>query len=201
MTVVVILGILAAIAVYGFTKYIRSAHKSEVIGDLSNLSLRQTSLLAVNGHYASSTSTETTVYPSTTNISDGDLPLQWQPNDSDYPLGQNDAPYFRGGAAVHGFDALRFMAQGGQSYCGYGTISGHGSNAPDPDNDEPPSQTLGSAIFPDDSVEATRLYAGDWFYAFALCDFDQDGTLSAFTTQHYDARISGASVGAYVEGE
>ena len=203
MTVVVILGILAAIAVVGFTKYTRSARKSQVISDLSAITLRQKNFLAVTGHYASSTTDEDTVYPVKADISDSTkVPVQWSINDAGYTLsGQGDSKYLRGGGAVHGFDALRFMPEGAQSYCGYGTISGWGTNAVAPSDDEPPTTTLGAAIFPNATPEEERFYANDWFYSVAVCDLDFDGTYWALTTAHYTSEVSTESIGAYVENE
>jgi prepilin-type N-terminal cleavage/methylation domain-containing protein len=205
MSVVVILGILAAIAVGAYAKNVRNAHKSEVIADLSNLSLRQKTHLSVSGHYASSTNCEgeACTYPAASDIATADGPLPWNPNDEDYTAaGQSDGAYFRGGADLHGFDVLRFMPEGSSSWCGYATISGHGTNAPDPDNDEPPDEVLANEIFPDqDGIEA--YYARDWFYSYALCDFDRDGTYWAFTATHYNSNVNAGSdaSGTYRENE
>ena len=204
MTVVVILGILATIAVVGYTRYTRSARKSQVVANLSNITLRQKSFLAVTGHYASSTTDENKVYPPKTKISNPNLsPVQWDINDAAYTLaGQPDGPYLRGGGELHGFDALRFMPEGGQSYCAYGTISGYGTNGPPGQADEPPfGQTLAKAIFPNATVEQQRFYANDWFYSFAICDLDFDGTYWALTTAHYTSEVSGDSIGPYIENE
>ncbi len=204
MTVVVILGILATIAVMGFSKYTRNARKSQVVSDLSNITLRQKSFLAVTGHYASSTTDENLVYPLKADISDpSKVPVQWNITDAGYTLnGQPDGPYLRGGGARHGFDALRFMPEGGQSYCSYGTISGYGSNAPAGENDEPPfGQTLAAAIFPNGTPEEQRFYGNDWFYSFAICDLDFDKTYWALTTAHYTSDVSSGPVGPYRENE
>ena len=89
---------------------------------------------------------------------------------------------------MHGFDALRFMPEGGASMCGYATISGHGTEAMVPENaDEPPTATLANQIFP---AGQEALYARDWFYSYALCDFDSDGTYWAFTSAHYTSDVN-----------
>lgn len=200
MTVVVILGVLAAVAIGAYTRHVRNAHKSEVIADMSNIALKQKTFRAVQGHYASSTDSETTTYPTTTTITAAPGEVQWQVNDAGYTYaGATDGAYTRGGAAVHGFDALRFLPEGGASWCGYGTISGHGTNAADPeDADEPPSGTLATEIFP---AGSDPYFSSDWFYAFALCDFDKDGTYWAFTTAHYEDAVNSTAIGPYLENE
>jgi prepilin-type N-terminal cleavage/methylation domain-containing protein len=204
MTVVVILGLLAAIGIVGFTRYVRSARKAEVVSDLSNITLRQKQFFAVTGHYASSTASESDVYPPLNTISDSTkAPVNWNITDASYTRsGQGDAKYYRGGGNLHGFDALRFLPEGAQSYCSYGTISGHGTNAPSPSNDEPPfAETLAAATFPTGTAEAARFYANDWFYSFAFCDLDYDSTYSAFSTAHYTSDVSGESIGNYKQNE
>jgi prepilin-type N-terminal cleavage/methylation domain-containing protein len=202
MTVVVILGVLAAVAIGAYTRHVRNAHKSEVISDMSNIALKQKTFRAVQGHYASSTDTEGdgNTFPLMATLFSANGPVRWDTSDPLYTLaGQGDAPYFRGGGDVHGFDALRFMPEGGESFCGYATISGHGTNAGDPVNaDEPPTATLATEIFP---AGSDPYFAGDWFYAYGLCDFDHDGEYWAFTAVHYEDSVNSTAVGPYLENE
>lgn len=200
MTVVVILGILAAVAIGAYTRHVRNAHKSEVISDMSNIALKQKTFRAVQGHYASSIAAEGNTYPSTATISAASGEVQWDVTDDGYTFASaSDGPYTRGGGDVHGFDALRFMPEGGRSWCGYATISGHGTNAPEPtDADEPPAATLATAIYPNG---ADPYFAGDWFYAYALCDLDHDNTYWAFTIAHYEDAVNSTAVGPYLENE
>jgi len=204
MTVVVILGVLAAVAIGAYSRHVRNAHKTEVISDLSNLALRQRSFRAVQGHYASSTNCEgeACTYPAASNIAIERGPIAWDVNAVEYTLaGQGDAEYFRGGGAVHGFDALRFLPDGAGSWCGYATISGHGTNSSDPTtSDEPITATLADQVFP---AGSEPYYARDWFYSYALCDFDFDGDYWAFTSNHYEDQVnySTDASGTYVENE
>lgn len=204
MAVVVILGLLAAVAIAAYSRHVRNAHKTEVISDLSNLSLRQRSFRAVQGHFASSTGCEGPgcTYPQATEIAVQSGPISWDVNADGYTAdSQGDGEFFRGGGPVHGFDALRFVPDGGQSWCGYATISGHGTNAADPANaDEPPSATLADQVFPPGS---DAYYARDWFFSYALCDFDFDGTYWAFTSTHYEDEVnySTDATATYVENE
>lgn len=204
MTVVVILGVLAAVAIGAYSRHVRNAHKTEVISDLSNLSLRQRSFRAVQGHFASSTNCEGAgcTYPLASNIQIEQGPITWDVQAAEYTLdGQGDAEFFRGGGAVHGFDALRFLPDGGGSWCGYATISGHGTSSSDPDTaDEPPTDTLADQVFP---AGSDAYYAHDWFYSYALCDFDFDGQYWAFTSAHYEDEVNYGTdqTGLYRENE
>ncbi len=204
MAVVVILGILATVAIAAYSRHVRNAHKTEVISDLSNLSLRQRSFRAVQGHFASSTNCEgaACTYPEATDIATQSGPVRWDVQAAAYTLdGQGDSEYFRGGGALHGFDALRFLPDGGDSWCGYATISGHGTQSSDPETaDEPPTSTLADQVFPPGS---DAYYARDWFYSYALCDFDFDGVYWAFTATHYEDAVSYSTdaSGTYRENE
>jgi hypothetical protein len=116
--------------------------------------------------------------------------VQWSITDEGYT---RDAvavgtPYFRTGGVEHGFDAMSFMPESGQSFCAYGIISGDGTNGEF--GDEPPAFQLGAEVFPNDGVELDRFYARDWFYAFAKCDFDRDGIFWEFTTAQFSSKVS-----------
>lgn len=192
MTVVIILGVLAAVAVGAFTRQVRNAKKSEVLADVSQISLRQKNYLAVAGHYASSTNCEGTgcTYPTATDITAASgTDWVWDISDDGYTSDSAvDGEFMRGGGNLHGFDALRFMPEGGASLCGYATISGHGTEAMVPENaDEPPDETLSNQVFP---AGNGALFARDWFYSYALCDFDSDGTYWAFTSAHYTSDVN-----------
>ncbi len=204
MAVVVILGVLAVVAIGAYSRHVRNAHKTEVISDLSNLSLRQRTFRAVQGHFASSTNCEgpTCMYPLGTALASAQGPVTWDVGDAGYTrAGQGDDEYFRGGGAVHGMDALRFLPDGANSWCGYATISGHGTRSTDPATaDEPPSFTLATQVFP---AGSDAYYARDWFYSYALCDFDFDGEYWAFTATHYDDAVNYGTdaSGTYRENE
>ena len=204
MAVVVILGVLATVAIAAYSRHVRNAHKTEVISDLSNLSLRQRSFRAVQGHFASTTNCEGAdcTYPVASTIATERGPISWDVAAAEYTLaGQGDGAYFRGGGALHGFDALRFLPEGGDSWCGYATISGHGTNSTNPATaDEPPSDTLAAQVFPPGS---DAYFARDWFYGYALCDFDFDGTYWAFSTAHYNSEVNSTAdnTGTYLENE
>jgi len=204
MTVVGIIGILATIAIVAYTKNVRSARRTQVIGDLSNIALKQRAAFGVRGHYVSSTNSEAQSYPvikANLGAATTLLPMPWPPGgaalltDTNYTrstVGVN-TPYFRGGGAEHGFDALGFAPEGGKSYCAYGTISGRGTNGrfngaavvEEPDAAMGP---IANDVFPKgDAREAW--FARDWFYAYGVCDLDQDGQFWQFSITHYDSDV------------
>jgi prepilin-type N-terminal cleavage/methylation domain-containing protein len=204
MMVVAILGVLAVVAIGAYSKQVRNAHKTEVVSDLSNLTLRQKTFMSKSGHYASTTDGEgaTDTYPLMAALTSARGPLPWDPTDAGFTaVGHADGPYFRGGDVMHGFDALQFMPEGADSWCGYATISGHGSAAQNADDDIPPT---GSPLL-DESFPAGSepLVARDWFISYALCDFDFDGTYWAFSTTHVNANVnySTDNTGTYQENE
>lgn len=205
MTVVVILAVLAVVAVGAYTRHIRNAHKTEVVGDLSSITLRQKTFLAKSGHYASSTGCEGTgcTYPDATVLTAAAGPLRWDPAAPAYTAAGESGAFFRGGGAVHGFDALQFLPDGGESWCGYATISGWGTLAENGNADEP--STIAGAVLADQEFPAAadQYYSRDWFFSYALCDFDFDGTYWAFTTTHYSANVnmSTDATATYLENE
>lgn len=190
MAVIAILGIMATLALVGYTKNLRNARRTEVIGNLSNLALRQNGLLSVRGHYASTSVDENDTYPVAPGVlSTKDSAIQWAIDDEGYTRDATavDTPYFRAGGLEHGFDALNFLPEGGHSWCVYGTISGDGTLGEF--GDEPSGEALATDVFPA-GPQLDRYYARDWFYAFAKCDFDRDGVFWEFTTAHFTSDVS-----------
>ena len=190
LTVVAILGIMATLAIVGYTKNLRNARRTEVIGDLSNLALRENGLMSVRGHYSSTSTDENDTYPVTAGeLANKDGAIQWSITDEGYTRDSMavDTPYFRASGLEHGFDVLNFMPEGGHSWCVYGVISGDGTNGEY--GDEPPAYPLASEVFPN-GPQLDRFYARDWYYAFAKCDFDRDGIFWEFTTAHFTTDVS-----------
>lgn len=191
--VLAILAVLATAAVGSYTISVRKSHMADVYANLGNLVQREALSLSVHGHYSSTSTCEgpTCVYPLGSTVSNASLvPARWDVADAGYSLaGASDGPYVRGGPDQHGFDALRFLPTGGSSWCGYGVVSGNSAqDLPDT------AQPLALALYENQPT------SGDWFYAYALCDFDFDGTYAAITVSNR-VRVSKDSVGPYVEGE
>jgi len=205
MTVVAILGVLAAVAIGAYTKHVRNAHKTQVIGDLSNINLRQKTFRAVHGHYASTTDCEgaACTYPVASTFAATQTMFEWVPTDAGYTsAGEADSGFFRGGGELHGFDALRFVPEGNHSWCGYATISGYGATDLGDDSGTPDNvagELIGD-VFP---AGTDPYFARDWFFAYALCDFDFDTNYWAFTSSHYEDAVNytNSSSNTYQENE
>jgi prepilin-type N-terminal cleavage/methylation domain-containing protein len=188
MAVIAILGILAAIAIGAYTKNTRTARRTEVIGDLSNIALKEDAFMSVRGHYASTTDSESLTYPvNPAQIQNHSGAIQWNITDAGYTKDGAAGTYFQQGGNAHGFDALNFMPENGRSFCAYGVISGDGTLGEF--GDEPPGDPLAGEVF-SDAGTLNRFYARDWFYAFAKCDFDRDGVFWEFTRPHFTSRVS-----------
>ena len=205
MTVVVILGVLAAVAIAGYTRHVRNAHKTAVISDMSNLTLRQKTFRSVHGHYASTTDCEgaACTYPNAGTFQTTPEPFPWDVLSPQYTLAAAaNSGFFRGGGELHGFDALRFLPEGGHSWCGYATISGYGADDP-VDGSGVPTGVDGELIDEVFPAGSDAYFARDWFFSYALCDFDFDGVFWAFTASHYEDRVnsSTSALGTYRENE
>ena len=197
MVVLAIIGIMSAIAIQAYGQNIRRARGTEVMADLGNLVLRENAVHALRGHYASTTLKETpdAVYPTLAQLGSKTNPVEffyWQPADPSYTLdGVADSTYVRGGGDEHGFDILNFMPDGQDSRCGYGVISGLGTQGRLEDgtavNEAPPAFPLALEIFGQSNAD---LFRRDWFYAFAFCDLDYDQQYWTFTASSYDSRVN-----------
>lgn len=205
MTVVVILAVLAVVAIGAYSRHIRNAHKTEVVSDLSALTLRQKTFLAKSGHYASTSADEgpTNTYPDATAFMAAQNSIRWNPADAGYTAAGAAGPMFRGGEAVHGFDALQYMPEGGDSWCGYATISGWGAQGAAGSNDVPTDVGTPVLVAQDFPIGSEQFFDRDWFFSYALCDFDFDGVFWAFTTTHVAANVtmSTDATGTYQENE
>jgi len=202
MTVVGIIGVLATIAISAYVKNIRAARRTNVIGDLANIKLRQEAVRSLRGHYVTASNDEDDTFPVSPSMmtSSWDTSIPW-PSDGSALLSSSvytkatagtSAQYYLGGGNEHGWDALNYVAQGASSWCVYGTISGRGANGifqGAAAAELPPSSPLALEVFPPGNAGTASATANDWFYAFAKCDFDRDGDLWEFTVTHYGADI------------
>ena len=216
MMVVAIIGIMSAIAIGAYTKNIRKARQTMVVANLSKLALREAAVFALNGHYASTTANEdvASLFPTASAFNSPclggsgtcDTPW-WDPTLAGYTAELASGDYFALGKALHGFDVLSFMPDGGTSRCAYGVISGYGSNGSFPNGD--PNEVvpntgfeLGGEIWGNADASLT---ANDWFYAMARCDFDRDGDGDAwgagnmwdFTLTNLSSDVNMGDDGAY----
>lgn len=190
MAVVAILGILASLASVSYSKNLRASYRTQVMADLSNLTLRQKALFAVRGHYATTVEggDDTLSYPvATADLENTDgAPIPWAIASSAYKLGTaSDVAFTRGGPDEHGFDVLNFVPQNGSSRCAYGSVAGDGTRGRF--GDTPKRSGLALRVFP---ANTGRFFARDWFYSYAYCDFDGDGNIWTFTANHVTPTVS-----------
>ena len=213
MITVAILGILAAVAINAYTKNVKRAHKTEVVGDVSKLSVLQEAIFRVRGHYVSSigsgwnwSGTGANWYPNlfVTAPGGGKTTVDaWDRVDPAYTMtATSDSQWYRGGGLEHGLDALGFYPEGAVSHCSYGTLSGMGSSWVSPftgavTDDGPPSSMLG-IVFRNDPRFTTR----PWFVNMAVCDLDGDSKYWFFYNNSIDSRVyDGLDIGtAFVKG-
>lgn len=195
MAVVAILGILATIAIAAYTKNVRNARRTEVIGDLGGIALKQRNVFAIRGHYVTTSDDENDTMP----VPPGQLKnetkaIKWNVTLGGYHknLKADDDGIYDGGGFEHGWDALNFLPEAAESFCAYGTIAGDGTNGVNQVEpiDIPGGHPLATAVFPTGTPAQKAYYARDWFYAFAKCDLDRDGVFWEFTIPHYTSDIS-----------
>src|SRR5690606_37370193 len=149
-----------------YTKNVRNARRTEVIGDLSNLALRENAMMSARGHYASTTSNEDDAYPVAPNeLANHSGAIQW---DITQPGYTSDAvavgtPYFQAGGLVNGYVFMNFLPMGSHLYCTNEAISADVITGEF--GDAPPIPPLGTQVSPVGDPQLQRFYARDWFYA------------------------------------
>ena len=197
MITVAILGLLAAVAITAYTKNIKRARKTEVVGDLSKLSVLQEAAFRVRGHYISTGNTGInsfdSFYPLPSSFAGGtdgrNANIIWRTSDAGYHMTTlADGPGTRGGGLEHVFDALGFMPEGNRTVCSYATRSGAGTFV-NPSTgglvtDAPHSTMLG-VVFNNDPRFTTR----PWFVNMAACDLDSDGVFWFFYNNSYESQV------------
>jgi Tfp pilus assembly protein PilE len=151
MFVVAILGVIAAIAIPAYKKYVQKGKVAEVPFMLGHFALREVSYQSENGVYLSTGANEDDVWPvwtDTVNPQNGDL-MTYTP--------------ITHAIAGPTWTALRVSPGRDQLYCGYVVIAGAAGTAP---------TTAEAAALWGGGVVPTR----DWFYVRAVCDWDSDPT-------------------------
>jgi prepilin-type N-terminal cleavage/methylation domain-containing protein len=168
MIVVAILGVLATIAVFMFTRHANKAKASEVAAMFGELKLREQSFHLENETYLSTGTADDDYFP--TASAPGDNPQTYDLAASSPPPAPQDVK-FPGPAWV----TLKMNPPKVELYCVYVAIAGDGGDL----TNAGPKATgapfnLGGADLP--------VPAANWFYLMAECDFDQDGTPSRYFT-------------------
>jgi prepilin-type N-terminal cleavage/methylation domain-containing protein len=131
MIVVVVLGILAAIAIYSYSKRAASAKASEVPGMFAEIKRAQLAYQAETGTYLSTSASETTVYPAL--LATGEPKRKkWDP------------------AVGSAWANLGVRPPDTWNYCGYTTIAGSAGVAP--------AGTLGKGIYNNQTPQTQWFY-------------------------------------------
>lgn len=161
MIVVAILGVLATIAVFMFTRHANKAKSSEVASMFGELKLREQAFHLENEEYLATGVDDDDYFPSAS--APGKTAQTFDLAASPAPPAPQDAKY--PGPA---WQTLKMSPPKAELYCVYVAIAGAGGD--------------GSNVGPKASAEPFNLGgtlpipAASWFYLMAECDFDGDGT-------------------------
>jgi prepilin-type N-terminal cleavage/methylation domain-containing protein len=161
MVVVAILGVLATIAVFMFTRHAQKAKSSEVAAMFGELKLRQQAFHLENDEYLSTGADDDDYFPTATapgkEAQTYDLAL------SAVPPAPQDAKF-----PGPSWQTLKVNPSKAELYCVYVAIAGAGGDATNvgPKADGAPFNLSGTLPVP----------AANWFYLMAECDFDGDAT-------------------------
>jgi prepilin-type N-terminal cleavage/methylation domain-containing protein len=167
MIVVAIVGILASLAIFMFTRHIAKAKASEVPAMFGELKLREQQFHLEHEEYLSTGANDDEYFPS-------DSPPGKSPQT--YNLDSSDAPPAPQGTEFPdpSWRTLKMSPDKAELYCVYVAIAGPGG---DDANVGPKASgapfNLGGAL----DIPATN-----WFYLMAECDFDGDGTSAIYFT-------------------
>ena len=165
MAVVVVVGILAAVAVTGFRKYVASSKTSEAVQMLGAIKSAQEAFRAETFRYMDVSGNLTNLYPQGSLSNLGSTKYSWDREGDDDATEKN-------------FRTLGVTSPNPVMY-GYTTVAG------------PASQTM-PALVPDVGSEAPNWPApgGPWYVAEAVGDIDGDGTYSVYATSNLTAAIA-----------
>jgi prepilin-type N-terminal cleavage/methylation domain-containing protein len=154
MIVVAIVGILASLAVFMFTRHVAKAKASEVPAMFAELKLRQQQYHLESEAYLSTGASESDFFPSAD-----------PPGSSPQSFDLTTDPEWQ---------ALRINPDKTQLYCVYVAIAGAGG--------DPANVGARAAAAPFNLGGSLDVPAINWFYLLADCDFDGDGNESTYFT-------------------
>ena len=167
MVVVVIIGVLATVAVFMFTRYVARAKASEVPAMFAELKLREQQFHLEFEEYLSTGANDTDFFPSAP--PPGSTPQSFTVSSSPVPPAPQDTKF--PGAS---WQTLRINPDKTQLYCIYVARAGAGGDAT--------NVGTTAAAAPFNLGGSLALPATNWFYLLAKCDFDGDGITSIYFT-------------------
>jgi type IV pilus assembly protein PilA len=165
MIVVAIVGVLATLAVFMFTKHVAKAKASEVPAMFAELKLREQQFHLEYEEYLQTGASDTAFFPSAT--PPGSSPQSYDVGASSAPPAPQDARY-PGAAWV----SLKVNPDKTSLYCVYVVRAGAGGD------DTNVGGTASGAPF--ELGSTIPVPPVNWFYLLASCDFDGDGTTSTY---------------------
>jgi prepilin-type N-terminal cleavage/methylation domain-containing protein len=167
MIVVAIVGILATLAVFMFTRHVAKAKASEVPAMFAELKLRQQQFHLENEEYLSTGASDTAFFPTAT--PPGSSAQSFDITTSSAPPAPQDTKF-----PGPSWQTLRINPDKTALYCVYVAIAGPGGDGTNV------GATASAAPF--DLGGALTVPAINWFYLLASCDCDGEGTTSTYFT-------------------
>lgn len=167
MIVVAILGVLATIAIFMFTRHANKAKASEVAAMFGELKLKQQAFHLENEEYLSTGANDDDYFPTAT--APAGSPQSYDLATSAVPPAPQDTKY-----PGPSWQTLKMNPAKAELYCVYVAIAGAGGDDTNvgPKASGAPFNLGGSLAVP----------ASNWFYLMAECDFDSDGSPSRYFT-------------------
>jgi len=167
MIVVVIIGVLATIAVFMFTRHVAKAKASEVPAMFAELKLREQQFHLEFEEYLQTAADDNTFFPTS---APGSTAQSYDLATSPVPPAPQDTKY----DGKPSWQTLRINPDKTLLYCRYLVRAGAGG--------DPANVGLVAAAAPFNLNGALALPAINWFYVLATCDFDGDGNPSTYFT-------------------
>jgi prepilin-type N-terminal cleavage/methylation domain-containing protein len=168
MIVVAIVGVLATLAIFMFTRHVAKAKASEVNAMFGELKLRQQQFHLENEEFLSTGANDNAYFPSAS--PPGSSPQTFDLAASSAPPSPQDTEF-----PGPSWQTLKINPDKAELYCVYVAIAGPGGDG----GNAGPKATgapfnLGGGALPIPVV--------NWFYLMAECDFDGDGATSTYFT-------------------
>ena len=163
VVVVAIIGILAGVAIFMFTRQTRKAKAAEVVAMFGEMKIRQAAFYLENDTYLPTAADDTGFFPSSTPPAGSTQTFDLTASDPPPEPYQEKWP-------DPAWKTLRINPDRASLHCVYLVQAGEGGD--DTNIGSVASGTFGLTAAP----------ATDWFYLLAECDFDGDGTPSRYFT-------------------